>query len=42
MASQEVGVFSENEDFFVLIVILLVSLTSMLDEATYRTMLSER
>lgn len=38
MASQ--GVFSENEDFL-LIVVLSVSLTNMLDEATYRTMLSE-
>lgn len=38
MVSQEAGVSNENEDFL-LIVILSVSLTSMLD--TYRSMLSE-
>lgn len=40
MVSQEAGGFNENGDFL-LIVILSVSLTNMLDEAMYRTVLSE-
>lgn len=40
MASQEAGGSDENGDFL-LIVMFSVCLTSMLDEATYRTMLLE-